>query len=327
MISASAPGKIILFGEHAVVYGQPAIAVPLAAVQVTVTAETVAPGSGLTIHAPDVGTTLQLASGSPVFAYTPDAGTPYQDHYDALVYPIQVALTALHCPLPDLNLTVRSTIPIASGLGSGAALAAAIMRAAAFAVGHPLDDDALNPLVFEVEKHHHGTPSGIDNTVIVYKTPVYFVRDQPIEAFRIAHPFTVIVADTGHTSPTKIAVGDVRQLYEREPARIGAIFARIGDIARTARQLIESAATDATESLGSLMDDNHALLRELTVSSPELDRLCASAREAGALGAKLSGAGRGGNMIALVTPEHAARVADTLRAAGAVRVIQMTVPC
>jgi mevalonate kinase len=327
MISASAPGKIILFGEHAVVHGQPAIAVPLAAVQVTVTAEVVAPGSGLTIRAPDVGATIRLSSGASVFAYTPDAASPYQEHYDALIYPIQVALEALHSPLPDLNLTVRSTIPIASGLGSGAAMAAAIIRAVTYAIGHPMDNDALNPLVFEVEKHHHGTPSGIDNTVIVYKTPVYFVRGQPIEAFQIAHSFTVIVADTGRTSPTKVAVGDVRQLYEREPERIGAVFARIGDIVRTARTIIESVAEDPTQSLGPLMDDNHALLRELTVSSPELDRLCAAAHEAGARGAKLSGAGRGGNMIALVVPEDAASVADALRAAGAVRVIQTTVTC
>jgi mevalonate kinase len=315
MISASAPGKIILFGEHAVVHGQPAIAVPLSAVQVTVTAETATPGGGLTIHAPDVGATLRLSSGASILAGAPDPGTPSTEHYDALVFPIQVILT------------VRSTIPIASGLGSGAALAAALIRAVASAVGHPIDDDTLNLLVFEVEKHHHGTPSGIDNTVIVYQTPVYFVRDQPIETFQIAHPFTVIVADTGHASPTKIAVGDVRQLYQREPARIGAIFARIGAITRAARAIIESAAIDSTESLGPLMDENHALLRDLTVSSPELDRLCAAARASGALGAKLSGAGRGGNMIALVTPALAGRVTEALRAAGAVRVIQTTVKC
>ncbi len=329
MISASAPGKIILFGEHAVVHGQPAIAVPLSAVQVTVTAESVSPGSGLTIHAPDVGATIQLSSGPSVFAYTPDAETPYKEHYDALVYPVQVALAALHSPLPDMILTVHSSIPIASGLGSGAALAAAMIRAVAFAVGRPMDNDTLNPLVYEIEKHHHGTPSGIDNTVIVYKTPVYFVRDHPLEAFQIAHPFTLLIADTGHASPTKLAVNDVRQLYEREPTRIGGIFARIGAITRAARAILELAAVESLdiESLGALMNENHALLGELTVSSAELDRLCAAARASGASGAKLSGGGRGGHMIALVTAERAGTVTDALRAAGAVKVIQTTVTC
>ena len=183
----------------------------------------------------------------------------------------------------------------------------------------------MNALVYEVEKRHHGTPSGIDNTVIVYEKPVYFARISPteaIETFPIARPFTLLVADTGQASPTHIAVGDVRRLYEAEPDRIGAIFTRIGEIVRAARRGIESGAV---ESLGPLMDENHALLRDLTVSSESLERLCQAARAAGAWGAKLSGGGRGGNLIALVSPERADSVADALRAAGAVNVIQTTV--
>jgi mevalonate kinase len=367
MISASAPGKIILFGEHAVVHGQPAIAIPLPAVQVTVTADSAAAGSGVTIHAPDVGETVRIEPHP--LASSPWDGEGELQVYDALVYPVLVVLETLDLAVPDLALTVRSTIPIASGLGSGAALAAALMRAVSQAVGRPLDNDALNPLVYEVEKRHHGTPSGIDNTVIVYEKPVYFVRGAPLETltktltetsltetsltetsltktsltetsltktltetsltetpltetFHIARPFTLLVADSGQTSPTKIAVADVRALYEQEPARISAIFARIGEIVRAARAAIESGTI---ESLGPLMNENHALLRDLTVSSAALDRLCAAACESGARGAKLSGGGRGGNMIALVPLDRAGRVAEALRAAGAVNVIQTTV--
>jgi mevalonate kinase len=325
---AQAPGKVILFGEHAVVYGQPAIAVPLLAVRVTVTAEAAAPGSGVTIHAPEVGVTARIEPSAisrqlSAISYQPSAGaiqeSPLQD---ALIYPVKVALRALKIGAPDVTLTVRSTIPIASGLGSGAALAAALMRAISAAAGHPLDNDTLNPLVYEVEKRHHGTPSGIDNTVIVYEKPVYFVRDQPIETFTIARPLTLLVADTGQSSPTKIAVGDVGKLYEAEPERIGAILAQIGAITRAARTAIEAGAV---ELLGPLMDNNHALLRDLTVSSDDLDRLCAAARQAGAPGAKLSGGGRGGNMIALVTADRAAEIAGALRRAGAVNVIQTTI--
>lgn len=309
--SASAPGKIILFGEHAVVYGQPAIAVPLTAVQVTVTAEPAPPGSGLTIHAADLDRTLitnQAAPDSPFF--------------DALVYPAQLALQHLRAPAPDLRLTVRSTIPLASGLGSGAALAAALMRALAAALGVPLPDDALNPLVYEVEKRHHGTPSGIDNTVIVYARPVYFVRGAAPQTLSVARSFTLLVADSGQSSPTRLTVGDVRRLYDANPPRLDALFARIGEIVRAARRAIESGAVHA---LGPLMDENHALLRELTVSSASLDRLCQAARDAGALGAKLSGGGRGGNMIALVREPDAAPVTAALCAAGAVRVLSTQV--
>jgi mevalonate kinase len=319
MVTTSAPGKIILFGEHAVVHGQPAIAVPLCAVQTTVTTGRAAPGSGVTIHAPDIGETVRVGPHAPAPSAWDGESSPL---YNALVYPVQVALERLDLPVPDVELTVHSTIPIASGLGSGAALAAALIRAVSAAAGLPLDNDRLNPLVYEVEKRHHGTPSGIDNTVIVYEKPVYFVRVAPPVMFPIKRPFTLLVADSGQTSPTKITVGDVRKLYEAEPGRIGTIFARIGAIAQAARAAIESGTI---ESLGPLMDDNHSLLRDLTVSSETLDRLCRVARENGALGAKLSGGGRGGNMIALVTPDRAGAVRDALRTAGAAHVIQTTV--
>ena len=311
---ASAPGKIILFGEHAVVHGQPAIAVPLTAVQATVTARPAAQDSGITVRVPTGDHTLHLDALNNL-----DSANPA---HNALLYPLVVALRAIQQPIPDLTFTVESTIPMASGLGSGAALAAALIRALGAALDHPFDNHALNPLVFEVEKRHHGTPSGIDNTVIVYAQPVFFVRDHPIQTFSIARPFTVLVADSGKSSPTHITVGDVRQLYQADPTHIGGIFARIGDIAQAARTAIESGTIEV---LGPLMDENHHLLQQLTVSSEELDRLCYAARQAGAWGAKLSGGGRGGNVIALAEPATAGPVIAALCAAGAVNVIQTTV--
>lgn len=309
--TAYAPGKIILFGEHAVVYGQPAIAAPVMAVQVTAEA---APGVGLSIHLPALDTVIDV----------PDLAEPLDTPlYDAVVYPVQLALRARHVTtLPDLALTVRSTIPVASGLGSGAALAAAIIRAVCAALDAPISDETLNPLVYEVEKRHHGTPSGIDNTVIVYQRPVYFVRGHPVEQLSVAQPVLLLVADSGLSSLTRLAVGDVRARHEADPARFDPVLARIGAIARDARHALE---TGARERLGALMDANHALLRELTVSSEALDCLCAAARDAGALGAKLSGGGRGGNVIALADEAHAGAVAESLRDAGAVSVLRTTI--
>lgn len=306
-----APGKIILFGEHAVVHGQPAIAVPLSAVGVTVTAEPGAPGSGLAVRAPDLDQTLSYKA-------TPEA-SPY---YNALIYPLQVALSAWHLPEPDLLLTVRSTIPIASGLGSGAALATALIGALGDALERPPSNVALNPLVYEVEKRHHGTPSGIDNTVIVYEQPVYFVRGAPIETLPIGKPFCLLIGDTGRSALTRVAVGDVRKLYDSERERIQGVLDAIGSLVVDARQAIEIGDSIA---LGTLMVENHRLLEQLTVSSPELDRLVEIALSAGALGAKLSGGGRGGNMIALVQPDSATVISQALRQAGAQRVISTTV--
>jgi mevalonate kinase len=128
----------------------------------------------------------------------------------------------------------------------------------------------------------------------------------------------VAIGDTGIASPTRIAVGDVRRSWQADPPRYEALFARIGAIAQEARQAIERG--DLAR-LGMLMNDNHALLQELTVSCAELDALVDAAKRAGAWGAKLSGGGRGGNMLALVTPETESAVERALRQAGAKNVI------
>lgn len=313
---AYAPGKIILFGEHAVVHGQPAIAVPLTAVQAHAEAIPDTFGAGLTVQAPDIGRTLHATES---FDEVADEADPV---YNALMFPLELALDALNAPVPDLAITIRSSIPIASGLGSGAALATALIRALTMALGRSLRREKLNELVYEVEKRHHGNPSGIDNTVIVYERPIYFVRKTPPVPFAIGAPFTLVVADTGVNSPTKLTVEDVRRLFEAEPERVGSIFERIGAIACEGRAAIEAGQIAA---LGPLMNENHALLRQLTVSSPELDDLCAAALKAGASGAKLSGGGRGGNMIALADPAITPAVASALYEAGATSVFVTTV--
>jgi mevalonate kinase len=307
-ISATAPGKIILFGEHAVVYGQPAIAVPVSDVRTRAVVRAGRPGMGLLIIAANLARTIV------VFPEEQPG-----DH--ALAIAARLLLARLDVPLPDFEVLLHSTIPVASGLGSGAAATTALLRALSAALARPLSPEVLNEMVYEIEKLHHGTPSGIDNTVVVYEKPVYFIRDRTIEPFAIGASLDLVVADTGSASPTHITVGDVREMYQAEPGRIGAIFERIGAIVRDARGAIEQGDRAA---LGSLMRANHALLRELNVSSEQLDGLAVAAESAGAYGAKLSGGGRGGNLITLVAPEHAERVAKALEAAGAKRAFHTT---
>lgn len=307
-VTATAPGKIILFGEHAVVYGRPAIAIPLSQLRATAV---VAPGSrpGIRLCAPDLGEEIQLPEAPP-------------DHpIAAVIRQLQTAVA--HPMLPDLTITVTSAIPIASGLGSGAAITACVIRALAAFLGleHLASNEWVSALTYEIEKIHHGTPSGIDNTVVAYEQPVYFVRAQPqnrIEPFTVTRPLHLLVADTGVRSSTRVAVGDVRRRWQADPARFEALFDGCGRIAAAARPAVIR-GDEAV--LGRLMQENHALLQAMTVSSPELDALVAAALAAGALGAKLSGAGRGGNMIALVTPAAATAVTAALQAAGAAAVL------
>lgn len=308
-VHASAPGKAILFGEHAVVYGRPAIAVPVSQLAARATIEPAPPASGLTLVAPDVREHLTL-SGAPAS--------------NALAVAARLTLRHLSVAEPDATLVIQSSIPIASGLGSGAAVSTALVRALAGFMGRSLTRAEVSELVFEVEKIHHGTPSGIDNTVIAYEQPVYFERAATSgpELISVRASFSLLIVDSGLPSPTRRLVSRVRAGWQQDAEHYGALFDRIGGITRDARQRIETGNLD---SLGSLMDRDHALLVELGVSSPTLNRLVDVAREAGARGAKLSGAGEGGCVLALVDAETAGDVAETLSRAGAARVIHTTV--
>jgi mevalonate kinase len=217
---------------------------------------------------------------------------------------------------------VSSTIPVAAGLGSGAAVSVAIIRAVANFAGSSLPDETISELAYQVERLYHGTPSGIDNSVITYARPVYFVRGQPIQMLRLPVPFTIVIGDTGVQSPTSKSVGDVRSAWQAESRRFEQLFDQVGQIAQAARQAIEAGRP---QELGGLMDENHALLYDIGVSSPELEQLVWAARVAGAQGAKLCGGGRGGNMIALVDDKQAQAVARNLVQNGAVRTIITTI--
>lgn len=300
--TASAPAKIILFGEHAVVYGRPAIAVPVQQVQAraVVIPDPLAPRGRVWIQAPEIN--LDCAVGE----------LPEENPLRKLIQLLQEHFQIDH--LPACILRVSSTIPVAAGLGSGAAISVACLRALSAFLGAPLPVEHVSDLAYEIEKIYHGTPSGIDNTVVAYDRPVYFVHGQPIEFLSVGQPLTLVIGDSGRRSPTSEPVGALRQAWLANSVPYEELFDRVGEIARSARANLE---TGSLLHLGNLMDENHTLLVQMGVSSPELDHLVAAAHTAGALGAKLSGGGWGGNMIALVEPELAEQVSAALLQSGA----------
>lgn len=303
--TATAPGKIILFGEHAVVYGEPALAVPVSSVQAraVVSPQVTARWGEIRLEAPDVGLSKTLEE------------LPDRHPLRAI---IEELINVLKLPrFPACRIQISSTIPISSGLGSGAAVSAAVARALAGYVGKTLTDEQVSALTYEVEKIHHGTPSGIDNSVVVYRRPIYFVKGAPLETLDISVPFTVVIADSGVDKSTQASVAKVRQGWTRDPVRYETLFAFIGDIARQARKLIENGSP---LDIGPLMNENQRLLKKLDVSTPDLEHLIAAALDAGALGAKLSGGGLGGNIIALARGNEE-DIAAALQEAGAAETI------
>lgn len=309
-LSASAPGKIILLGEHAVVHGRPAIAVPVTQVQAKaiLQANPSAERGTIQILAPAIGLEAEyhaLEEQHPIRAT------------------IRLTLEALQLSyVPACTLRISSTIPVASGLGSGAAVAVAVIRVLSTFMGRPLNDQQVSSIAFEIEKIHHGTPSGIDNSVVTFNKPIYFLRGQPIDMLQVPRPFTLVIGNTGIASPTSVTVRDVGLALQEYPRRVNAIFDEIAQNTQQARAMIETGDPDST---GPLLSRNHQLLSELGVSCYELDCLVQAALKAGALGAKLSGGGRGGNMVALVPPGKAKPVVQALVEAGAASTLSTVV--
>ena len=302
--SASACAKIILVGEHAVVYGHPAIAIPVSSLRAKATiTQTNQP---FKIVAKDLKRTYD-----------------FTEQADSAVQRLtKLVLDYLNTPPPNVTITLQSDIPIASGLGSGASISTALARALSVATQKNLPTAMLSDLVYEVEKIHHGTPSGIDNTVIAYEQPIYFKRGEAIQTISIKKSFHILIANTGKVALTHESVGDVRKQYEKHPAKTTEILDKIGVLVANSQRAIE---LGDIKKLGERMTDNHRYLQELTVSSPELDLLVDVAIQNGADGAKLSGGGRGGNMIALVEPQLKTTVATALTNAGAVQVFNTKV--
>ena len=303
MTLAHAPGKVILFGEHAVVYGRPAIAIPVTQVQATACVELGDAGQGAIVVAPDLERRIRLREAK-------------EDEPLARIVHLTLAQVKAD-PDPDLTITVTSTVPVARGMGSGAAVSTAIVRALSRHFNCWLSSRAISDLVYQTEVLYHGTPSGIDNTVISFEKPIYYVKDEGWEVFWVGAPLLLAIADTGVVSSTREVVADLRRRHLAAPTRHSSAFDQIAEIVDAARAAIEQGEM---EDLVRLMDENHALLQRLGVSCPELDRLVEVARNGGALGAKMSGAGWGGNMIALVTEATQGRVDMMLRLAGATHV-------
>jgi len=279
-----APGKVILIGEHAVVYGHPAIAIPLRSVrsraEVAVTR-----GPGIELDAPDIGERVRPGE-QPTRRLAP------------LVRLAESVLDLFGERDVGLRIVLRSTVPIGRGMGSSASVSVALVRGICNALDRRLNADQISELANEAEKGFHGNPSGIDVTVIAHDAPVYFVRGKGSRSISVGPSrFHFVVADSGVAAPTSEVVAAVQEARDKDPARYDSYFWEIGSLASVSREILR---TGSPPEMGLCMNRAHIALQQVGVSSPELDRLVVAALRHGALGAKLSGAGRGGAVIALL---------------------------
>ena len=275
--SFTAPGKIILFGEHAVVYGKPAIAIPVSGMRASAWSE---PGEGkLTINALDLNEKFTLENKSNQFSVL-----------------AQALISKTKQSEPNLTINLTSKLPQGSGMGSSAATSTAVCKALSNYLGVDLEKNKISELVFSAEKIVHGTPSGIDNTVVAYESPVYFIKGKKPMTFDSGRTFHLVIGDTGIESSTKETVGNVRKMWEKEPNLMDRYFDEIENVTKGGKMAIEEGNI---EMVGELMNDNHELLNKIGVGHPELEKLVELSIKSGAMGAKLTGGGGGGNMVAL----------------------------
>ena len=289
-------GKLILFGEHFVVYKVPALVGAIA---------------GYTDCDCEFtgGTGLEVIDNRPAVPGYKDEKKEEADHAIDLV----LKHLNLNPAVRGIKLTFGGDLCAASGIGASAAQVVSLSRAINIADNRGLTDDEVNAAGYEGEKGYHGTPSGIDNTAATFGGVLRFQRtagDPIFQKKSLQNPIRIVYASTGITVSTTEVVGDVRAKKEADPAWFDDLLSKYLHVAARGEAALETGDLNA---LGACLDENHALCQQLTVSCKELDDLVLAARAAGAIGAKMSGTGRGGLMLALTpTAEIQDAVAEAL---------------
>lgn len=293
-------------GEHSVVYGQPAIALPLPDITFTATVE-------------------ERLAGQIIF--TPTYQGPFSslaEGYEGIRQLVNRLLINFNALKQPFTLRLRSDIPQERGMGSSAASATAIIRAFYDFFDTPLDAKTLQKWTAIEERITHGSPSGLDAATVSSDAPIWFIKHEVTQPFSLNLNGVIVLADTGIKGQTGLAVSVVRSLLEENPQDAKQHIHTLGILATEAQTALQ---TNDLQNLGRLMNQAQQELTALEVSHPQLDVLIEAANQAGALGAKLTGGGIGGTILALApNMEVANRIITALETAGANEVWTQTYP-
>lgn len=292
-------GKVILFGEHVVVYG--ALAVVAGVSEYT-------------------NCSLKVTKGVPGFrvvdkrpavpGYIKDKAAEQRKAHELVMNHLKIDLT-----VDGLEIHLGGPLVPSSGIGASASDVVALSRALSELYNLNLSEDEINHSAFVGEGGYHGTPSGVDNTAATFGGLLTYRRANGKPQFAqlpTTKPMYLVVVGTGITASTTKVVGDVKKMKEEKPEWFNGIMGAYNKIVTSATEAI---ANGNLESLGALMDTNHRLCRDLTISCDELEDIVAHSKRLGALGAKMSGTGRGGIAVALASSaESQAVIAKGLKA-------------
>ncbi len=278
---SSAFGKVILLGEHAVVYGRHALAVPI---PLAVEARVKDSADGVQLLIPRWGLEQRIR--------------PLEEHPQGVTGILAMLLNELELADRSMEIEIFPHIPRAMGLGGSSALAVALIRALDLHFRLHLDNEHINALAYECEKAAHGTPSGVDNTIATYGRTLLFQKEQGPVFTELAakSPLNLVIGISGRESLTADMVTRVRNARERQPRHYETLFDQIDQLTLAGS---EALSAGRLEDLGEMMNLCHGLLNALQLSTPELEEMVHISRQQGALGAKLTGGGGGGSIVAL----------------------------
>ncbi|MGB9740779.1 MAG: mevalonate kinase [Candidatus Bathyarchaeia archaeon] len=307
-VTASAPAKIILLGEHFVVYGEPAIV--LAIDKRAYAKAEIRQDKRLGIRSVN----LNLSG----YYENENFKVEYGDAREAKLKfePIRLAVEKLLEKCGEkvgLDIEINSTVPVAAGLGSSAAVVAAVTAAVSALLNMKMSKEEIFRVTYDAERVVHGTPSGIDPAISTFGGTLLFQIDTEFKPLEIKIDIPLVIGDTGVARSTRTQVERVRELREKYPQVIEPIMLSAREIVLRA---LEALGEGDLETVGELMNINHALLCSVGVSDESLEWLINAARKAGALGAKLTGAGGGGCMIALAKNEKLNQVMEAIQRVG-----------
>ncbi len=295
--AAAGYGKVIILGEHSVVYGRHAVAAPI---PLAIQSKVEDARDGVELIIPRWGVEQRLQK-------QPDQRHSFQKVLGLMLEKLGLSDRAM-------RIEIFPNVPRAMGLGGSAAVAVAITRALDQHFSLSLTDEEVNDLAFDCEKVAHGTPSGIDNTMATYGRFLLYRNSEPREIRYLSprEPIPIVIGMSGVESLTAKMVARVRAAWEKNQGLYERIFNEIDALTLEGVEAIES---HNLEQLGELMNVCQGLLNSLQVSSWELEELIEIARKNGAVGAKLTGGGGGGSIIALC-PDGADKVVRAIRDAG-----------
>ncbi len=302
-VRVSAPGKCILFGEHAVVYGYPAIAMAISLKSTCMIEE---------LNVSKIELVLQNYDQTYRFKDLTDLYKNLPSQFEQIRYMFKIIHTRFNIQINKIKLTIFSNLFPSSGLGSSASIAVALVMAFNAFYNLELEKEHISKIAFELEKKIHGTPSGIDNTVCTFGKIIFFQKNR-FRYIEVHDDFKVLITYTNINHDTKLAIEQLRELRKEEPFFCDFVFEKIGFYTEKAELELRNGNL---RELGNLMNINQKLLVALNLSNNVISEIVDFTIENGAYGAKLTGAGLGGCVISIVNENKLEKISQFLNKKG-----------